>query len=474
MLSMGAEMLALMIRQQMDGDPGWDPVLRHMARGLEAIAVKKEDYAYYPDGGFGAAFVYPKSGWRRTDEPGGEHEGGEGSVLAYQGYQLRALSLWASRSGDEQALEFAGRLARFIMKPKFWGGVTDPVLTAGQERGHVDSHFHARAIAQRGLLEYGLVAGDAAACEFVRSSYEYMRSFGIPEIGFIPTFPDASHAHYHYIEGCFLGDWVALALKLSEGGYGDYWEDVDRMARNHLVEGQLVDRELLARVVARSPEYAPKPDAMPGQEYASEEVVDRVRGAYPNFVGVNSVDRMWTAGCCTGNGTSGIYYAWDGITRCSGDNAQVNLLLNRASPWLDINSYLPYEGRVTIINKTARRLSVRMPPWVAHSRLECRFNDAPCRALWLGNYAVLDDLSPGDVVDLRFPVPEQTITRTAHAQKPDETVYTIVMRGNTAVSISPRDESPSSYPMYLRDHMKGNEAPTRMVQRFVSQVLPRW
>ena len=31
----------------------------------------------------------------------------------------------------------------------------------------------------------------------------------------------------------------------------------------------------------------------------------------------------------------------------------MNLLLNRASPWIDVDSYLPYEGRVQLKNKTA-------------------------------------------------------------------------------------------------------------------------
>lgn len=32
------------------------------------------------------------------------------------------------------------------------------------------------------------MANDAFPCDFVRCSYEYMKSFGIPEIGYIPTF----------------------------------------------------------------------------------------------------------------------------------------------------------------------------------------------------------------------------------------------------------------------------------------------
>ena len=43
-------------------------------------------------------------------------------------------------------MDLAGKLARFVMKRKFWGGFSDAPLVAANERGHVNSHFHARAI----------------------------------------------------------------------------------------------------------------------------------------------------------------------------------------------------------------------------------------------------------------------------------------------------------------------------------------
>ena len=474
-------MLAMLIRQQMDGDPAWEPLLKGMARGLESIAIDRGDYAYYPDGGFGQAFVYPRSGWMKTDEPGGEREGGEGSVLCYQGCQLRAMSLWAARAGDEQALEFAGKLARFIMKPKFWGGVSDPTPSSGKQRGHVDFPTHHRAIALRGLLEYGLVVGDPYICDFVRTSYEHMRSFGMPETGFIPTSP-----RDETMEACFIGDYTALALKLSLSGYGDYWEDVDRMVRNQMVEDQLADRGLLERIIASSPERKPGSDyslrrekrvrlePMPGIEYAGEDVLDRVLGTFIGAPGVTSVDFVQGGQCCTGNATSGIYYAWESITRRDGDNAQVNLFLNRAAPWLDVDSHLPYEGRVVITNKTARRISVRIPPWVDRSRLESRVNGEGRRPGWVAGYAMFDGLTPGDAIELSFPLATQTLSRTAYSGKPDETVYTIRTRANTVLDISPRDEAPRSYPFYLRDHLKGDRAPMKTVTRFVAPIIPEW
>ena len=41
---------------------------------------------------------------------------------------------------------------------------------------------------------------------------------------------------------------VALALKLSEAGLGDYWDDADRWGRNMLVEGQLTRGDWIDRL----------------------------------------------------------------------------------------------------------------------------------------------------------------------------------------------------------------------------------
>ena len=43
------------------------------------------------------------------------------------------------------------------------------------------------------------------------------------------------------------------------------------------------------------------------------------------------------------------------------------------------------------------------------------------------------------------------------------------------VDISPRDEAPTSYPLYLRDHLKRDKAPLKQLARFVpDRTLVRW
>ena len=417
----GRMLRAMVTWRERDGDPAWDDRIRALVRGLDKIAIHKDDYAYYPDGGAGEAFNYPKSGWRDTREPLDEHEGGEGAVTTYQGHQTQGLARWYAVSGDERAAELARKLTNFIMKPRFWQGDPDPVLVAGGEQGHFDSHFHARAIPLRGILEYAMVVNDERVKEFVRRSYEYSRMFAIPRIGWAPTGgPKHFAGNIGGCEGCYLGDWVALGIRLSDAGIGDYWDDVDCVVRNHLVEAQFSNAELLHRVSEASP---PRPWDIQGQGFvptypgqvSNENVIERTLGTFAGWAGITAVERPWVMSCCTGNGTQGLYYAWEGIVRCEdGENAQVNLLLNRASPWLDIDSHLPYEGKVDIRNKTARRIwAVRVSSWIDRRELRFEVAGQPRDPYWVGNYAVFDALKPGDVIRLKFPVVEETISYTS-------------------------------------------------------------
>lgn len=473
-----------------DSDPAWAALIRALARGLDRIAIHVDGYAYYPDGGFGEAFSHPRSGWQHTHEPLGPHEGGEGDVVSYHGHQVQGLARWYQLSGDESVLDLARKLTNFMIQPRFWGGEPEPTGVAGDEKGHFDTHFHARAVGLRGILEYAMIAGSPRLKEFVRSSYEYGRMLGIPAIGWYPSLNWYLSPGGGYCEGCTLGDMVALGIRLSDAGVGDYWDDVDQLVRNQLAATQLTRADLLQQVAAAGLErppgsqwwtrgaqgYAPQ-KIYPGQE-VTENVIARSLGVFGSHSTPTSVPDCWVMQCCTGNATQGLYYAWEGIVRCAdGENAQVNLLLNRASPWLDIDSALPYEGRVVLHNKTAARVSVRMPSWVPRRQLRLWVNAEERRQRWAGSYVQIDDLKPGDRVVLEFPVIEWTAQYTALARMwRVEQVYTCTFRGNTLVDISPRDERSGAYPLYQRDHLRaGYSAPLKMVSRYVaSKPILRW
>ena len=488
----GMLLRALLTRRELLGDSSLDGYLQRLVRGLRRIAIHQRDYSYYPDGGFGEPFNFPRSGWVSTREPLAETEGGEGSVTSYQATPLSGLVRWYQASGDTQALDLAGRLARFCMKRRFWGGVADPhgdfaglpiqiatslpdpACVAGAELGHWFSHGHARAWTLRALLDYGAATGDERVLEFVRRGYEYTLTMGIPRIGWYNVFP----GRLNFTEGCMLGDMVALGIRLSDYGVGDYWDDVDAVVRNHLCEQQVLDADALRGVAAASPAERREQDrtGIPHQ-YSMEQVIERSLGI---FAGISLPDCIpegwvWSMQCCTGTAAQGLYYAWEGAVRENGDSATVNLLLNRVAAGLEVASHLPFSGKVIIRNRSKRRIAVRIPCWARHHRIVALVSGREVSPRWLGAYLMFESLKPGDEISIRFPIHETIASYTVNSRTEMEQRYTCTFRGSTLVDIDPRDERPASYPLYRRSHLRRDDAPMKDATGFVPRKhIVRW
>ncbi len=187
----GRMLRALVTWRELSRDPAWDDADPPAGRGSErASPSTADDYAYYPDGGFGEPFNYPRSGWLRTDEPqrnGGRRGIGRrlpGPPDPGPGALVRAERRRAgARPGPahDALLHVAQVLGRRGGPRRDTAGLVDhvaargpdPACVAGAEQAHWYSHFHARAIALRGMLEYATVARDEQVLEFVRRSYEY-------------------------------------------------------------------------------------------------------------------------------------------------------------------------------------------------------------------------------------------------------------------------------------------------------------
>ena len=464
-------MLALVAIYQLDPNPQLRARLDSVADAHVRAARHQDHYAYY------------------ADLPEDTRETGIG-VLGYwmdvfiNGCAARALVRWSDLRGDDKYLEPAGQLVNHILRSKYWGPQPGQRVVAQAERGHFSGHIHAYTQALMGVLWYAEATGDARLKEFVRSGYEYVRDFGIARLGL-------------FGEGCGTGDMTFLALKLSDLGVGDYWDDADQYVRNHLAELQMTDADALRRATETMPSGRGAVDPQQGPfdpfSESADGVVERTVGTFlsdgthPTLI----PERAFMATvCCTGNCVPALYFAWESIVRCEDGVAQVNLLLNRASPWLDIESYLPYEGKVVIRNKSARILNVRIPKWVERGAVRSQIGDRPVEAFWAGRYLVFNDLKPEATVTVTFPVVETTETYTLKWKQSDfwqestnpgdswrpleePARYTCRFRGNTLVDISPRDEGPG-YPLYLRDALTRSQAPMRQVTRYVPPRLVRW
>ena len=473
--------MALMDRHKLDGDPRWLEAIQRMVAGLASKVIHKGEHAYYPGD------LCPWPDWK-LDADGFSTSAFSRQRYMAQGTAVRALSRWYASSGDEKALALAKKLLKSLLEPERWMPSAEPKMVVSAEHAHWSGHFHTYTATLWGVLEYATVSNDAQLKQFMREFYEYARNFGIPRFGF---FPAVIGDHGSYVvtdtqaygvqpcEGCGIADMICLAIGLCDAGVGDYWEDVDQYVRNQLVEHQILDGDLLEDISRSGPEFHIQPEMM-----TAHDVIQRNIGTFSSGTVPTLLYPLWTI-CCVGNCSVALYKAWESIVRYADGVAQVNLLLNRASPWLDIDSYLPYEGKVVIRNKTAQRVYVRIPLWVEKSGVRCSGQAVSTPLVWLNNYLIIDGLAGSEVITIEFPMVE-TVER--YTEPTYETQYTCHFKGNTLVDISPRakitgihEDVPQddglrtqirrAYPIYQRDHYKGDTAPTVKRVRYVSPVV---
>lgn len=387
------------------------------------------------------------------------------------GWIIQGLAQYYEISGYDPARLLAQKLVNYL---RYHGQFYDHQgrFISGPGTLANPQHFHHHTTPILGFLEYALVVDDTELMRFVQKSYEWARSAESDSSSLIGYFPENVNSPCEIIscETCEVADMIALALKLSAGGVDDYYADAERWARNHFAEMQLTRTDWIRRFS----QSLPKTDAgLDSAAVTADRVPERNLGA---FAGWSWPNEWWNvrapAGimhCCTGNGVRALYYLWDNILDYEDGCLRVNMLLNRASPWADVHSHIPYQGRVDLrIKQTCSEVLLHAPEWIETNsdKVSAKIDGKPCKCVWQGRYIGLGKVSKDATLSVTFPLTERTV-RENIACKP----YTLVIRGNTVVHIDPPGKVG---PLYQRDHYRKNEAAWISVDRFISDNPAKW
>lgn len=463
-----------------DRNPMWKATIEKMIQRLAEISIDRGDYRYFAPGSFApGAKVDPKA-----KMPLGSTWGVSWNTRLVQG-----LMQYYRVSGNEPARELAEKLVvytrakgeifypdgRWYMDPEIRGEFQSAAVPNSIRRKYpVDGvnyggHGHGHGIAVLALIDYADAVGDKDTMQFAKNAFLWARNPGA-EYGVSTTtgwFPEFYVPLYPSCEGCIVGDMVSMAVKLSSLGAGDYWDDVDRWVRNQFFEQQLTDVDWVYRLAAREP-------AKPVGPYESaDHPVERNIGAFGG--GASASD--WALGvassgighCCTGTCERAIYYVWENMVERSGEDVKVNLLMNRASRWVDVYSYVPFTGQVDIKVKTdSHNLRLRAPEWVktGDPALKCSLNGKSRRANWEGRYINVGSVKAGEKVEMKFPISERTVKEKIGNQD-----YTMLIKGNTVLSIDPEGKNG---PLYQNRKKYQAEVAWKQTDRFVPEQDIRW
>ena len=446
----GRMLVALSTLAQVDDNRLWADVAQRKVQRLLALSKEKEGFRFLWKGRFQPGEEVPVDA---GEPPGNVMDGSlldrfqdpKMSVLYSTGAVGHGAGLLYRVTGYEPALELSRGLAQWAMARVFddRGGRWDPY------------HFHHSLYAVMAMCEYAVAAGDLEVLERVDACYRWARTMGDPLIGYYTEWIPGSDQYLtsgqgNTVETCEVADMVFLALYLTRAGIDDYWDDVDRWVRNVYAEAQMLDDQFTERLSEGY--FTPDRPAKPHQD--DQEVAARSVGSFWGWMRANDGIRMDKTErgpklsgssimhCCTANGARTLYHVWDSIVSKENGEVRVNLLLNRASPWLDVDSHLPVEGKVVLHVKDAPRVAVRMPEWCDPREVRTSIGQKGVETQVDGRHVRVDGTRPGDMVTLTFPVPEQTTHRVI-----GEIPYKLTLRGSNVVHIDPGGVA---YPFYER------------------------
>ncbi len=255
-----------------------------------------------------------------------------------------------------------------------------------------------------------------------------------PEFGFLRDGLGLEGFFASTCETCGLADLVHLALLLAEAGVGDYWDDIERIARNQLLENQYRDAATIRHLY-------------PGID---DRVLDMMCGgfecaAYPNrlltWVGVE--------GCCIGGGLRALYLAWRGSIRDDADETYIHTAFSRITPFIQVIGHEPWQGRMDVRAYAPRRVHLRVPGYAALDQVQTLIDDQAVTVTWNGRYVTFE-LAAGQIATRLYSLPESSRTYTIADQ-----TYQGRWRGNTMLEIQPAGEG---YPIYQRQALLNEDA----------------
>ncbi len=459
----GRSLLALSMLEQVDDDPRWTDIGRRKVDRLLELTREKEGFRFLWRGRFKPGQTTPND----ADEPDrpipdgslGDKADPVLSMIYSVGAAGHGSGLFHRVTGYEPARELSRGLARWALARMF----------KNEDGRYWFYHFHHGLYALMAVCHYGLLADDREVLQRVDACYRWAREMGEPLIGF---FSEAMPGHKPYLERrgntveiCEVADMVVLALWLTRAGIGDYWDDIDRWMRNMYAEGQMVDDGPVDQI----PEDLLVSGPMPDRYETTEDVAARSVGSFWGWMHANDAFKTIETGegaklqnrsimhCCTANGSRTLYYVWDAMVSRETEEVRVNLLLNRASPWLDVDSYLPVEGKVVLRIKDAPRVAVRMPEWSDPSEVRAVVGGEPRQTRVEARWVRLGGLQRGDEVTLTFPVPERTVHRVI-----GEIPFKLTLRGSNVVDIDPKG---ARWPLFE------NQPSGRLIKR--SRFIPQ-
>ncbi|MBQ7666415.1 MAG: hypothetical protein IJS46_00255 [Kiritimatiellae bacterium] len=258
---------------------------------------------------------------------------------------IHPVMVYHDLTGDEAALDLATGLANhlcafshfFSVKTEFHGEVHAALATAA------------------GLARLGRVLSKDGYVARAKSLYDYVRR-NSSAFGWVPEYLQWQLAADEKCDATATCDMIMCAMELVECNFPEYWDDIHRFWRNHLVQMQIEDVS-----------FIPAANGEDGDARTTRSIASRLRGAVCGAAGAGFIAPAlpgFVSARASAAAPRAMLRAWRAAVEQFRDIVTVNFPVPRDTPFAKVSIGYPNEGFVKVEMKKASRLNIRVYPWM--------------------------------------------------------------------------------------------------------------
>jgi hypothetical protein len=394
-----------------------------------------------------------------------EKEGVPGGFLG--GFGIKSAMTCFRVTGYEPALNLARKMVDFIF-------YTSPLFSPDNTFRH-GGHMHGNLRSLVGAADYALYTQDPVLFSRVDALYRYVRGEAT-SFGFLPE-AIGRKGDIVSCETCAIMDYLGLAITLANAGHPEYWENIERTARNQLIESQVTDGSWLVS----------DPTMPDSDQFTWREIGQRMTGGYAGWTSPNHIlaaretlNIHWGGAelhdktrafqnCCGGSGTHAFFEVWKNAARFENGSLVVNLHIDKRLPQAEIRGYQPFAGLLTIRLDETCKVKVRIPEFVQPGEMKVEVNGKALEGRVWGNYLELGEQPAGDTLRVSYPLNLTTEDVTIGNPGFRQYHYRATWKGATVVKMEPEgNDDETGYSDFDRKQVPifyGKEGPGQLYLR---------
>ena len=296
----------------------------------------------------------------------------------------------------------------------------------GHDTGHTHSYWHSLI----GIAHLGAVTGEQKYLDWVERQIDRWTPL-MTDYGWIEA-----TANYTASETCAVADLMHVCTYLGRGGHSARYDLVERTLRNYLPQEQFFVEDATFQQLWRKQPFADRDKQMALLRRLEGGFLCRTTPSDRWAVPASPEGPLSLEGCCPPTGMTALYLAWKDIVRTTDQGVFVNLAFNRDAPEARVVSFLPEQGRLTVVAKQDGVFCVRIPAFVPRDQV-CSWRNArkSSRVVWSGDYVRFASVRKGEELTVTYPL--ATFDQKLHRAGKD---YTFHWKGNTLTGIAPMDD----------------------------------